>query len=549
MKRNLIVTIAVSIASVIAPMGLPSLLQLAQAAPCTESGCSGIMLATQLTQSVVNESEPNNTPALFDAFGCGDVATGAIGSIGDHDTWAMTGNVGELIFAVADATGSTPGSDTFLTVLADLTTTVIISDDNSGVGGASAVAGITLPMSGRVYFVVDEGGNNATLSRYELHAAIISSTNFASEVEPNANYTQATDISAAYIKGSIPGGDTLDFFKFPANYGDRIVVIMDDDPDMNGNRFDSDMQLLASDGTSVLSNGNNQSGSQANATRPITAPATGTYYVRISDGGSGGTDKAYRLVVLVNGRPIAGDPCFAKLRITHTSAIEVNGFGVFTTTLENIGNVRGPARMAEQFPLGVTVQGCAFSVSNGGGAISLFTCNTGANARIGEYATDSLRPGGSIRALVRVKPLSPLVLSRSPQSQTVPYGGTASFIVTISNTSQLTLTELNLNDPLLNGCSRTWPFATGYAFNSLPPAQSVSYACSQPDVTARIESTLALSSPVLLHNFIAGFMVGPNGELDQEASSATLVMPDATAFALSRVEVQVSRIWMPVALR
>ncbi len=550
MKRNLIIRVVVSVATVIAPMWFPSMTQPAQAATCADSECGDIMLATQLTQSMVNESEPNDTPDKFDAFGCGDVATGAIGANGDHDVWAMTGNVGELVFAAADAAGSTPSADTFLTVLADVTTTVVISDDNSGVGNASAVAGITLPMSGRVYFVVDESGANSTISRYELHAAIFSSTNFGNEVEPNANYTQATNISAAYMKGSMPAGDAFDFLKFEASYGDRIVVIMDDDPDKNGNRLDSDLKLLAPDGVSVLSIGNDQSGLPANATQPITAPGTGTFYVRISDGGlGGGTDKEYRLVVLVNGRPIAGDPCFARLRIAHASVIDGNGRGVFTTTLENIGNVRGPARLAEQYPLGVTVESCSFSVANGGGAIALFTCQTGANGRTGEFGTDSLRPGGSMRASVAVTPLNPFVLARSPQSQTVPFGGTANFVVTISNTSQLTLTVLHLYDPLLYGCSRAWPFETGYAFNSLPPAQSVSYACSQPNVTARIESTLTLRSPVLLRNFVAGFMVGPNGELDQESSSMTLAMPDATAFSVSRVELQMINHWLPAVVR
>jgi uncharacterized repeat protein (TIGR01451 family) len=550
MKRNLLMSIRVSLALVIALMWFPSTPQLAQALTCDESGCDEPVLASpQMAQAVFSETEPNQTPAEFDAFGCGDVATGAINPVGDRDVWSMTGNAGEFIFAVADAAEATPSDDTFLTVLANDTITVITSNDNSGYGNASAVAGITVPLSGRVYFAVDESGANSTISRYELHAAIIPSTNFANEVEPNANYTQSTNISAAYMKGSMPAGDVFDFFKFPANSGDRIVVIMDDDPDKNGNRFDSNLRLLAPDGVSALADGDNNSAAQANATTPITAATTGTYYVRISDGGAGGTDKAYRLVVLVNGRPIAGDACFAKLRIVHTSAIDGNGSGVFTTTLENIGNVRGPARMVGQFPLGVTVQSCSFSVSNGGGSITLFGCETGANGKTGEYGTDSLRPGGSVRAKVTVKPLNPLVLSRSPYSQTVLFGGTANFTVSITNTGQLTLTELYLNDALLNGCSRASPFETGYAFNSLPPAQSVSYACNQPNVIAQIESTLTLSSPVLLRNFIAGFMVGPNGELDQESSSATLVMPDNTALAFSRILVRVFRSWLPMAVR
>src|SRR5439155_19214149 len=102
---------------------------------------------------------------------------------------------------------------------------------------------------------------------------------------------------------------------------------------------------------------------------------------------------------------------------------------------------------------------------------------------------------------------------------------------------------------LLSSCSRAWPFTTGYAFNSLPPAQSVSYECSQPNVTARIESTLALTIPVLLRNFVAGFIVGPNGELDQQGSSATLLMLEQTTFAANVVNVQVFRNLLPVVTR
>jgi hypothetical protein len=234
-----------------------------------------------------------------------------IGTLGDRDVWAMTGNMGQLVFAVADATGASPSMDTLLTVLADVTSTVIISDDNSGFGFASAVAGMALSMSGRVYFVVDEVGANSTISRYGLHAAIIPETNVAAEVEGNNLYTQANSIIRAYMTGTVPGGDPVDYFKFPATAGDWIAVIVDEDPDKDGARFDSTLKLVSTDGVSALGLGDDNSAFPANATAPITAPATGMYYEHrrwISQQHR----KDYRLVVLVNRQPSRNQAVFQR---------------------------------------------------------------------------------------------------------------------------------------------------------------------------------------------------------------------------------------------
>ena len=64
-------------------------LGLVQAASPAEPGGPNAPRAPQLVVSLVNESESNDTPDLFDAFGCGDVATGAVSTVGVGDGLKM----------------------------------------------------------------------------------------------------------------------------------------------------------------------------------------------------------------------------------------------------------------------------------------------------------------------------------------------------------------------------------------------------------------------------------------------------------------------------
>lgn len=54
------------------------------------------------------------------------------------------------------------------------------------------------------------------------------------------------------------------------------------------------------DGTTILAEGDNGDG-DGNCLGAVVTPVRGDYFVRVSDGGSGGGDVDYRFVVLVNG--------------------------------------------------------------------------------------------------------------------------------------------------------------------------------------------------------------------------------------------------------
>jgi uncharacterized repeat protein (TIGR01451 family) len=73
-------------------------------------------------------------------------------------------------------------------------------------------------------------------------------------------------------------------------------------------------------------------------------------------------------------------------------------------------------------------------------------------------------------------------ITKNPKSQTIPSGGTANFTIVVTNTGQLTLSNVTVSDPLAPGCNRTSADIPGLA--SMAPGASVTYSCSLANVTA-----------------------------------------------------------------
>jgi uncharacterized repeat protein (TIGR01451 family) len=77
-------------------------------------------------------------------------------------------------------------------------------------------------------------------------------------------------------------------------------------------------------------------------------------------------------------------------------------------------------------------------------------------------------------------------IAKTPDSQTLDSGGTATFTITVTNTGDSTLNNVTVTDALSPGCARTSATLAGLA--SMPPApaagSTVSYTCSLAGVTA-----------------------------------------------------------------
>ena len=268
----------------------------------------------------VFEAEPNDTSGLADVITPGvEIGVGAVSPPGDTDYWVgltnsfgVDPNPGDLVFAYVDTQHSTTSPDSFLTVY-DSMGGVIEMDDNDGPGYSSVIAGATLGLPGPVFFQVDEWAFS-DISQYELYTEIVDPADSAPEFEPvpyfNDTPGTATPITATMMTGTVaPGSGDVDYFSFFANVGDRIVLMVDEDPERNGATDLWPVEIIDVDGVTTLATGDGQfPPSDAEAAGAVaTAPNTGWYYVSVGDGGfSVDPTGTYRFVLQVfnGGRPL-----------------------------------------------------------------------------------------------------------------------------------------------------------------------------------------------------------------------------------------------------
>jgi uncharacterized repeat protein (TIGR01451 family) len=77
-------------------------------------------------------------------------------------------------------------------------------------------------------------------------------------------------------------------------------------------------------------------------------------------------------------------------------------------------------------------------------------------------------------------PQPAIAIVKNPKGQTVLVGGTARFQITVTNTGNVTLTNVTVTDPLSPNCNRTQ--AQIPALASMAPNAAVTYSCSRPNV-------------------------------------------------------------------
>lgn len=142
--------------------------------------------------------------------------------------------------------------------------------------------------------------------------AVVPTNRFQNEVEPNNTSATATTATlnggAAALQGDIFPGSDVDFYAFTANAGDRIYAATM--TSLNGRGLlDSDLALLASDGTTVieLDNDDGSFGASSSSIAGATVPAAGTYFLRVRYQSSTTlTIHPYRLHLQVrSGAPVA----------------------------------------------------------------------------------------------------------------------------------------------------------------------------------------------------------------------------------------------------
>lgn len=252
------------------------------------------------------EEESNNTISTANLLRPGEVGTGDLSPVADHDIfWTGPADVGDLVFAWADSVASAPSVSIDLEIWANDETTSIEADDNDGPVSSAAVAGAIIPQSGAVFFEVNEDDDNAELNDYELYHAIVNPANSATEVEANNSSGFANIISAPLMNGTVVNGSgDIDYFQFRGTAGAVVAVILDLNPDDDATSTDAEVEIRDTNGATILASGDNSNSSMlaGDAAGGITLGADGVYFVRINDGASvSATDSEYRFVLLVNG--------------------------------------------------------------------------------------------------------------------------------------------------------------------------------------------------------------------------------------------------------
>ncbi len=87
-------------------------------------------------------------------------------------------------------------------------------------------------------------------------------------------------------------------------------------------------------------------------------------------------------------------------------------------------------------------------------------------------------------------------VTKSPKGQTISAGGTASFSIVVTNTGNVTLTDVNTSDALSPDCSKTSSSPGLGALASMAPGASISFNCSLAGATSSfVNSVIATGTP------------------------------------------------------
>ncbi len=128
--------------------------------------------------------------------------------------------------------------------------------------------------------------------------AIAGGTDLPIEVEPNGTAASATPLSGTSlrIKGTVFPAADADFYSFTAAAGDRIYAATQTQFDASASG-DTTLQLVASDGSTVIETDNNDGTFNASSSSlaGMLIPSAGTYYLRVAHNFTTGTVRPYFL--------------------------------------------------------------------------------------------------------------------------------------------------------------------------------------------------------------------------------------------------------------
>ena len=311
-------------------------------------------------------------------------------------------------------------------------------------------------------FTITVAGLNGTIDAgtYTATASIVSDTAASTFVgSPTCTYTAASPSCNVVITSAVVGTTTV--------HAATTVKVSG--------------QTIARATNTAL---NTNAGGSGDATKTWVAPPP-------SGGGGGGGGSA------------AQTPAISITKNPKSQQISPGGTANFTIVVTNTGNVTlTNVNVTDQLSPDCAKTSAAIGAlaSMGPGAIVTYNCSlANVTASFTNVATATGTPpsGANVTATdsapVTVStPLTPppvthasISIVKDPKSQTLGPGGTAKFRITVSNTGDVTLSSVNVADPLSADCSR--------GLGTLAVGQSTSYTCTRKNVRSGFQNVATAS--------------------------------------------------------
>ena len=202
--------------------------------------------------------------------------------------------------------------------------------------------------------------------------------------------------------------------------------------------------------------------------------------------------------------PADQNPSILIVKSPDTQTIDDGGTANFTITVTNNGNVTltavnvadalSPDCVRTSAALGsnaTLAPGASFNYSCSRAAVTASFTNSATATGTPPTGPD-VTSTDTAEVIVNPPPPPPpppaapehpsIAITKSPDLQTIASGGTATWTITVTNSGDVTLTNVRVTDAQAPGCARTQAEIAGLA--SMAPQASLEYSCSRANVTA-----------------------------------------------------------------
>ena len=211
----------------------------------TDSSVTTVTLTVTSVDDLL-ETEPNNSAETANGL-TGSVMeiTGNIYLGGDVDYYSFAAQAGDRVYAATMTSSSSNASvDSVLALFASDGTTVLESDSDDGVFGAtsSSIAGATIPVSGTYYLRVTHNSATNQLRPYDLWVRVRSGAP-AAETEPNDAIPGQPLPASGWVSGALSSATDADYFAVTLNAGDSVAASLDLDPERDNVEWNGQLGL------------------------------------------------------------------------------------------------------------------------------------------------------------------------------------------------------------------------------------------------------------------------------------------------------------------